>query len=1044
MTRTYPLTKYLSGLLLIASSMCVANYPTINRHMYVNGSGYISVPNSPSLNTTLSSGGTFTIDAWIYPTSFATYPTIVGNDYVNGYWLGLNTAGKLRFYPGGGQYRESNSAVPLNQWTHVAVSYNYAKAEARFFINNVLDATVFNFGFAIGLNSGDLRIGADRSGQSAAYFFSGYIDEVRIWNTEIDFPSTDGALYKIPQQFGGGAYGKFLVSAWRLNGDGADSVSNNNGTEVGGVAWQTTNHPAHYSRICANLRNFTGQTHDYFSVPHTSSISLTANYALECWVNLSNQQGGSTTYQTFISKGANGGNIFSYWLGVNKQSGKLRFVPNGNFASALESSDPLPTNQWVHVAGVFSWGGNLGTAKVFIDGVLKGSATFNSTAAPNQFPLLIGTSDQQLQPSAAYALVGKIDEVRLWNSTRTDAEIANAYRFEIDAGYASLVASYHFDGDVLDLSGMNNHGSNFNGSSFDLFFQDASDLPASPTLSLTAPNGGESWEIGSTHAITWSSSGLAWLKIELSRDGGSSYSETLVDPVPASAGSFNWLITGPPTSDARVRVSTSTITPASDESNDDFKIIEQPPMLTLSKKSFSFTAIKGEAPPPEQVLRLSNTGGGTLMWSASGYDAWLAVSPTFNTSNDDSTAISISNTNLPVGNYNTTITFNGNADNVPLTVSVLYTVLPPPHIDPLPPFVQFNTRPGVNPPDKSVKIRNASNGILNWSASSTAPWLTVAPSSGIQNDSIVLSIDVSGMSAATYNANVAVTGNADNSPTIIPVQLIISSIPTYPVTGLATKDSYGVPGVSIDVTGDSVFSTMTGSDGAFSIAGLPAGNYTFTPHSSFFDFSPSSQTLTPLNAPANIVFTARTKSGKAKLHYQKGWNLISLPIDPGSIDVASLSSHVEAPPIAYRYSQDSGYISETMIQFGIGYWVKFTQDDSVDVSGTLRGDFNSTLRTGATNWNLIGGLSGATPFASIIQSPASSIITIYQYNPGEGYRVVPGDLLIPGRGFFVKVSRDVSIRMYASFTGSIRDLQRAAMLPSTLPDILSLPQPPGE
>ena len=38
-----------------------------------------------------------------------------------------------------------------------------------------------------------------------------------------------------------------------------------------------------------------------------------------------------------------------------------------------------------------------------------------------------------------------------------------------------------------------------------------------PTLTVTSPNGGEEWELGSTHTITWGSSGLARLS-----SGGSS------------------------------------------------------------------------------------------------------------------------------------------------------------------------------------------------------------------------------------------------------------------------------------------------------------------------------------------------------------------------------------------------------------------------------------------------------------------------------------------------------------------------------------------
>lgn len=1031
------------AVLLFIQTNANANYPTFNRHLYVDGGGYISVPYSPSLNAVLSSGGTFTIDAWIYPTSFANIPTIVGNEWTAGYWLGLNTSGKIRFYPGGGTFRESINAVPLNQWTHIAVSFNTGKAELRIYINNVLDVLHGNVGVTIGTNQMDLRIGADRSGSTANYFFQGYIDEVRIWNTEIDFPSTSGSLYKIPHEFGDGRYGNFLVSAWRLNGDGADSVSNNNGSAVGAVAWQTTNNPPHYSRICAVLLNNNSQgTHDFFTVPHSSSISLTTNYTLECWVNLFTLQGGSTSYQTFICKGSTASNALMYWLGVNKQNGKLRFVPTGDFNNALESSDPLPTNTWVHVAGRYSYAGNNGTATVFINGVPKGSANFQGTALPNNFPLLIGTSDQQLFPPTSLGLVGKIDEVRLWNIVRSNDEIGNNYRFELDSGQPNLVASYHFDGDALDLSGNNNHGYNFNAASNDMYFLNASDLPAFPTLTLLIPNGGESWQIGTTQNITWSVSGLSSLKLELSRDGGASFTETIVDPVSASAGSFNWFVTGPATANARVRIATSTPTSASDESDANFKITEPPPLMSIVPQSFSFTAVKGDPPPPSQTAHITNTGGSSMTWSAASSQSWVGAVPNAGASNTDSTEITINTTNLVPGTYNAMITFNGNAVNAPINIPVVYTVKPPPHIDLIPSTLQFTTTPGINPPPKFVKIKNTSFGLLNWTASSSTLWLSFAPSSGVQEDSIRIEADVSGLSTGTYNGSVNISGNADNSPVQIQVQLVISTTPMYAVSGKVISGTVGISGVTINVTGDATTAVNTLSDGSFALS-FPAGSYLLTPSSAYYNFTPTSVTITGLSAPrTGILFTAAPKNGSAKFHYQKGWNLISLNIDPTTHDINTLFPDAETPRVAYRYSRDTGYIAETNLNFGSGYWIKFTRDDSVTITGMLRGDFNVSCGVSSGGWNLIGGATGTVPLSSIVQNPPGSIITIYQYNTGVGYVLPPGDLLRAERGYFVKVSRDVILGMYSSFTGSMLDLRRAQEIPSTLPDVLNLPPIP--
>ncbi len=92
--------------------------------------------------------------------------------------------------------------------------------------------------------------------------------------------------------------------------------------------------------------------------------------------------------------------------------------------------------------------------------------------------------------------------------------------------------------------------------------------PAS--LTLTSPNGGESWTIGSSRTITWTSSNLAGtVELELSRDGGASWS-TIVGNTP-NDGSQSWVVTGPPTTEALVRVR-SVFAAVQDESNAVFTI----------------------------------------------------------------------------------------------------------------------------------------------------------------------------------------------------------------------------------------------------------------------------------------------------------------------------------------------------------------------------------------------------------------------------------------------------------------------------------------
>jgi hypothetical protein len=90
-----------------------------------------------------------------------------------------------------------------------------------------------------------------------------------------------------------------------------------------------------------------------------------------------------------------------------------------------------------------------------------------------------------------------------------------------------------------------------------------------PSITITSPNGGESWKIGSTQTITWDSTSVLLVKIELSRNGGATW--TTIAANIANHGSKSWKVTGPATAHARIRV-VSLSNSTSDISNTDFSI----------------------------------------------------------------------------------------------------------------------------------------------------------------------------------------------------------------------------------------------------------------------------------------------------------------------------------------------------------------------------------------------------------------------------------------------------------------------------------------
>src|SRR5204862_148622 len=62
----------------------------------------------------------------------------------------------------------------------------------------------------------------------------------------------------------------------------------------------------------------------------------------------------------------------------------------------------------------------------------------------------------------------------------------------------------------------------------------------SPTLTVTSPNGGESWQAGTTHNITWNSSNVTGtIQIQPYLNG---VAQTNIDPTAPNTGNYSWTI----------------------------------------------------------------------------------------------------------------------------------------------------------------------------------------------------------------------------------------------------------------------------------------------------------------------------------------------------------------------------------------------------------------------------------------------------------------------------------------------------------------------
>jgi hypothetical protein len=110
------------------------------------------------------------------------------------------------------------------------------------------------------------------------------------------------------------------------------------------------------------------------------------------------------------------------------------------------------------------------------------------------------------------------------------------------------------------------------------------------------------------------------------------------------------------------------------------------------------------------------------------------------------------------------------------------------------------TQGGLNPSNQSLSISNTSGGTLHWLVSDNAAWLSLSPTSGTNSGTVTVSVNITGLSAGTYNATITITAaGATNSPVDIPVTLMINAIGQTPVIDkiLGVKE----PGLAVRIIG---------------------------------------------------------------------------------------------------------------------------------------------------------------------------------------------------------------------------------------------------
>ena len=370
----------------------------------------------------LNSSTTWTVEFWVNPTVAVTavdgaqlYGMNVNGNPNGQYITIMPTTQKVGITSaGGGGFNSpmplSNTAIPQNAWTHVAMTISGASGSAtvKIYINGVLDSTTANVVTGISNPGGNAFSGT--RGDTSVYNFQGYLSNFRIVNGSIvytsNFTPPTSPLTAIANT------SVLIYNSNRLydQGQNANSVSSGTGTFV--QAFSPFAPGVNYT--AANTGGsiyFDGSSGGISTPANPVALQLGSNnFTVEAWVYLTALPSSVESVLFGVEGTVAYGNLFaintSGILIINLSSNGSSY----NLYNGSAFNTALKLNTWYHIA----WVRNGATLYAFVNGVQETTTYSLSTTALYYTSAMIASVG--LRPTnTSYYFPGYVSNLRVTN-----------------------------------------------------------------------------------------------------------------------------------------------------------------------------------------------------------------------------------------------------------------------------------------------------------------------------------------------------------------------------------------------------------------------------------------------------------------------------------------------------------------------------------------------------------------------------------------------------------------------------------------------------